>query len=327
MRRRIAVVLLALALMAMSACGGSGGVKVSNTTSAAAANGLTAGNWVLAATSQDKIQSGSLQNTSLLGSLAPSGEAVSGMVRASAGCLVSFANPIPENGIQYVPVSVSGSITGGNIVLTLQDEPTPANGNTQVTTTITGTISNGTNINGTYTSTGNQNSQYGTSFQLCNGDYGTVWGTLVPPVTGTWNATWPNYGYTVTGNSIPTCNGGQDCTTLVNPIADTVTVSATLDQENAAPDGSFPLSGTLTVQGLACTITEGAIDDTQSYIYGDTFLIVANATDGSGTSIRLGSGHLPNPNTAIAIQFGNPALTGTACNNNYVTGGTLTKSY
>ncbi len=283
MRRVVEIVLAAAALLAMSACGS--GVQVSGGDPLPATQGPTAGNWFMVATSQTFTEGGTAISTNLGGPLAATGNVVNGMLAPSIGCLVTYE--LNNQGIAVpTPVPFVGSLNGN--AMSLANSPS-VNG---AVTTITGTLINGSLLNGTYRSQGGPASQYG-NHELCDGDYGTVYGTLVPPITGSWSGTLTNW------------DNGPDVLTP-GPTGDTVGITASLVQGSTpAADGSFPLSGSVALQindtsglDLSCYGSGGEIDSTQSSILGNSVTIVAN---NNGNVLTLKTAYLPNPNTAIQI--------------------------
>lgn len=338
MRRLMVVVFVAAVLTGMSGCGGGGSVTLSGgqTSATGGTQGLTAGNWLLTAVSQVPDQNGNNRPYTYIRGALPSANSVAATLRPSAGCLTTYT----ISGFFPDPVPFSGSISGNSITLTSAS----VNG---AVTTITGTIANGTNITGTYTSVGGPNSYvFGNS--LCNGDQGTIYGTLVPAITGTWtastsSASGPLANYApdpIHGGQGPTyCGGNLDPATCgPNPAADTISVTASVLQATTAnSDGSFPLSGTVTLQAsttsgnaLSCYTSGGTIDSTNSYIQGDSVNIVVNA---NGPTVQL-SGNLANPSTAIQMgarlgsgTLGLMSLSSTACTSSqFVAYGILKKS-
>lgn len=195
MRQLITVVLAAALLTVMSACGGGGGVTLSGGQTATGGTGnLTAGNWMLTATSQVPDSSGNIDYVYLRGAVATSGNAVAATFRPDSGCLLSFdVSPFGD------PVGFSGSVTDGNITLT----SAMVNGSTA---TMTGSLINGTTISGSYSSLGGANSHYASN-GLCNGNLGTLSGVYIAPVNSTWAGVLANY----SGYFGITCGGGNSC--------------------------------------------------------------------------------------------------------------------
>jgi hypothetical protein len=311
MRRVVEIVLAAVALLAMSSC--SSGIQVSGGDPVPASQGLTGGNWFLVATSQAFSQGGNTFTTNLGGPLAATGNAVNGMLAPSIGCLVTFE--VNNLGVGApAPVSFVGSMNGN--AMSLANSPS-VNG---AVTTITGTLINGSLLNGTYSSQGGPALQFN-NHELCNGDYGTVYGTLVPPITGSWSGKLTNL--------------DNDPNNLTQgPSGDTVSVTASLVQGEAQA-GSFPLSGSIELQinntsglDLSCYGAGDSfeIDGTQSSILGDAVTIIANDTTNNGNVLTLNA-YLANPNTAI--QIGAPItpviLTSSACSSYIYSQGILNK--
>lgn len=284
MRRVVEIVLAAAALLAMSSCGS--GVQVSGGDPLPATQGLTAGNWFLVATSQVFAEGGNATSTNLGGPLAAAtGSVGNGMLAPSIGCLVTYE--LNNQGIAVsTPVPFVGSLNGN--AMSLANSPS-VNG---AVTTITGTLINGSLLDGNYSSQGGPASQFG-NHELCDGDYGTVYGTFVPPLTGSWSGSLTNVD---NDPNIPT----------PGPTGDTVSITASLVQGSTpSADSSFPLSGSLELQinntsglDLSCYGSGGQIDSTQSSILGNSVTIVAN---NNGNVLTLKTAYLPNPNTAIQI--------------------------
>ena len=188
------------------------------------------------------------------------------------------------------PFSLSGSITGNTVTLT------SASIRSQVMT-ITGAINSATNFDGTYSKPG------GTDTRTCADDSGTVYSTLVPSITGSWSGTLNSYS---TG---------------------AISITATLDQAAAAADGTFPLSGTVTLNNSPC-FTSGTIDSSKSLITGEEVALVATS---GGASLTLNA-VLANPTMATVMQggFGGYVtgynIQGGACGADSGTIGTLNKS-
>ena len=260
MRRIIEVAFLAAALIATSACSGGAGVSISPGGSGAGTQNLVAGNWVLTTQSQILVSATPTQYE-IGGAMSASGNTVSGALSALSGaCLVAFNS----EGL-LAPLSFSGAING-NALTNLVNIPGQApSGAPTAVINISGTVYNGTNIQGSYTMTGGPplDVQNATG---CNGDYGTVYGTLVPPVSGSWAGTLGNYA----SNGLNFTCGGSICQTGAS-VKPGQTLSGYLYDPNANGSatfatGSFSVQlgtgspGTVTVTGTTTT-PHGYIDN------------------------------------------------------------------
>jgi hypothetical protein len=163
--------------------------------------------------------------------------------------------------------------------------------------TITGNINTSANFDGTYSKPG------GSDTRTCADDSGTVYSTLVPSLAGSWSGTLNSY------------SGGS------------IGVTATIDQATAAQDGTFPLSGTVTLNNSPC-FTSGTIDSTKSFVTGEKVALVATS---GGTSFTLDA-VLSNPTLATVMQGGiggyltGYSIQGGACGADNGTLATLNKS-
>lgn len=160
------ILLLAAALIAMSACGSGGASQ-----SAGAAPSLTAGNWLFIENST--AYPGSAQ-AYFRGPLQTSGNSISASLSYSANINYNSGNDCwPASTV----VAFSGTTSGGTADLT------SAATDGQVMT-ITGTVNPGGSFDGTYTKPGGPS-----GVNTCSDDNGTIYGTAVPPLDGNWSGT------------------------------------------------------------------------------------------------------------------------------------------
>jgi hypothetical protein len=278
MTRKITISLLIALLLTTMSCVPGSGVSTSAGTANAPSSTITMGNWLLEGTSE--LQHGSTESAG--GALVSDGSNLSMSASFSGNCF-------------YLPGALSGTMSGSTITLT----SAPEYGRTL---TISGTVYNNTNINGTFKIVGGTNSN-------CNGDYGTIYGVLIPVIAG-------NY----TGNlqEVP-YPPPSDLTTL-----NTVALTLSLSQSNSpSANGSFPLSGSATL-GVPPECTEaypagtnppayclptppysnspcfssGTIDSTQSSIQGSILNLVIDTDTGDTVNITA---QLQNPNLATSM--------------------------
>lgn len=303
MTRLAAILLVVAALIATVACGSSG-VSVSSSKTAAGdkSQALSSGNWVIA--TQSKVNPDLV--TDLGGSFTGSGTSASAALLSSSLCTQNWV-PAPPPLYEIATATSFSSVSASAVTpctpngtdnFFLQSAAgTKIDGTPTATMCISATLNNGSNLTGSYVLTGG-----GTA---CDGDKGGVYGTLVPPLTGTW-----------TGNLNNIANNGT------GPTGDVVAFSASLQQSATAnPDGTSPLSGTITLQVTAIDPTNqqalatyytagGQIDSTQSFVRGDSVTIV---TIGATLSFQ---GTIANP--ALAQQIQNLSLTPGAYNSDPV---------
>jgi hypothetical protein len=269
----------------MSSCGGGNGVSNGGPNAGSDPQGITAGNWILLGTSQIHYNSSEAAG----GSLTSAGSTVSMIANANGACF-------------YLPMVFSGPMNGNSITLT----STSAQGKTME---VTGTVYNGTNIGGTYQITGGPAN--------CNGDTGTVYGTLIPSISGTWGGNLQELPY-------PPPN---DLSTL-----NTVTLDLSVTQaDSPSANGSFPLSGLATLgvppectspkppaycsvppppgSNSPCFAT-GTIDPILSSVQGDVVTMVVDADSGATVNITA---QLINPNTAVTMSIISYQVSGGLC--------------
>jgi len=116
------------------------------------------------------------------------------------------------------------------------------------------------------------------------GDYGTITAVLVSPATGNW---------TGTVTSVPTNSAA----------------TASFSQASPNADGFSPLSGTLTMSGLSCSIS-GTLAKEQSWVLGNLVQGVANLTDGSTLAFN---GFITNASTSANQMTVNFSISGGVC--------------
>ena len=225
-------------LLLFTACGGgdsSGGTNPNNTQ-------LTSGNWGIEATSQVLPSNGTAY---IGGNINHSGTSITGVMHIFNSSCFDFGTNI----------YFSGTSNGNSINFT----SAPMDG--QVVS-VTATASGSKSLSGTYSIAGGCSA----------GDHGTISGTFVPSISGTWKAT-----ETV---------GSQTLTTTA-----TVTQQATADQW-----GTFPLSGSITFAGPTTCFTGGTINVVNSFIAGDLVAVLGDMTvPGGGSGQLYYVGFLNNP--------------------------------
>lgn len=163
--------------------------------------------------------------------------------------------------------------TGGSLVLTSAPVRSQV-----ITVTADGS---GSSFTGSYSITGG----------CAGGDHGAITATFVPPVSGTWIASFAS------GST-------------------TTTITATLLQASVADiNGRFPLTGTLAFSGSPCStggtvIYPSALGDVSS-VSGNSVSVVATTNDiGGGSGSLAFTGTLPNPSTATYATGGYVVLSG-----------------
>jgi hypothetical protein len=145
---------LVLAVTFLAGCGGN---PSSNDSGGGSTPRLTSGNWSLSAKSS--VVPGT--TVYLGGSLNQAGSAVSGNLHVVGSDCYDLT----------VPISVTGSLNGTRLTIT------SASSNGQVITA--NLVSSGKSVSGTYSILGG----------CAGGDKGSVSGTWVPPISGTWAGT------------------------------------------------------------------------------------------------------------------------------------------
>jgi hypothetical protein len=149
------ILILAAALMAMSACGSGNSASQNN----GAPLSLTPGNWLF------------IENSTAHPDF-PAPSYFRGPLQTSSDSVTANFN-VSGNACFPAPISLSGDTSSG--VLNLTSAPD----NNQVMT-ITATLNPGSNFDGTY-------SKPGGGPPSCSNDTGTVYGTYVPPIDGNWS--------------------------------------------------------------------------------------------------------------------------------------------
>lgn len=236
--RRMVLICAALLCGFQAGCGGSSSSTPVN---------LQSGNWSVAASSAVTL-AGSFV---IGGSLTQTGNTISGVVHIPASkCF---------NGNQ--DVAVTGSVTGQKITLSYAATP-------DQTINVDATAGSATTISGTYSVAGTG---------CAAGDHGTINGTLVPPVTGTWLGAY---------------------TSSVTP-GTAINVTATLTQSPTADaHGFFSVTGTVTATGTPC-FTSGTIS--ASLISGGSVQFNAAGTEQPTPSVISISGIMNDPATATFV--------------------------
>lgn len=265
MRQLAAVLSLATAMIAISGCGGGG-----TTTTLPQSLALNSGNWLFYVNSSTSATSSYPQNTPLRGAMSTSGSTITANLQVNDG--VSTPNCFPN------PLVLSGSTSGDAVALT----PTPNNS----ALAIAASIEPGSILLGTYSCTSHGG----------GADNGTVYGTNVPSLSGSWSGSL----YSVT--IVPGVGPRYSSMPLTASIS-----QAAKSSSNDFPAGSFALSGTVTLTSSACFSSGSAsltIDPTQSYITGEQVFIFAASADGN-TTFNWGSDgntvSLDNPTTATSM--------------------------
>src|SRR5512146_2378731 len=204
---------------------------------------LTSGNWTFYPTTVD-----STQPVLFSASLTQTGSTVSGIAYVVLSDCVSLFNGVP----------VTGSISGNSLTL---------NAGTTVIVKITGTISNSKSVTGTYSVSG-----------ACDyGAHGTIAGTYVPLLTGTWKAT-----------------------EVINGTSVAITMKLT-QQAAANSEGYFPLSGTVEYVGSPCVVS--ASINPQSLVLGGLVGIFVDTSEvGGGNGQIIYGGVLDDPATAASYK-------------------------
>jgi hypothetical protein len=282
--------------MSLSACGG-GGYSVSGVPKPAATPALTAGNWSLQAIPNSS--SSGVTPTDYSGPLSVSGSTVSVTTLPNGNCF-----PVGT------PIVISGQTSGSSITLASQPSTT-----TGFALTIAGTNNNGTNIGGTFQIAG------GTNSSSCIASVGTVYGTLVPPLNGSWSGTVTENAYGQTG----------DPTAPADYVPNIAGITLALTQASAPQTYqlgggvtkiAFPLSGTVTWTNSQC-FGSGTIDPTQSFVLGGVVQISVINAAGAYPTYAIGN-PLGDPSTATRFVFNLDQGTG-ACAA-YSINGSVTKS-
>lgn len=125
---------------------------------------------------------------------------------------------------------------------------------------------------------------YSIASGCAGGDYGTITAVLIPPVTANWTGT-------ITSS----------------PINSAATASFSQGFPNS--DGFSPLSGTLALSGLPCSIS-GTLATEQSWILGNIVQAVVNLSDGSVLALN---GFITNPSTSANQMTVNFSISGGNC--------------
>lgn len=238
-----------------SSCGGGSSSSVPQ-------GSLTNGNWYLTATSAVAPA----DNLTIDASLGQDSNGIAIDMHIDNSACFDFANDL---------VTLTGAFTGTGGSLTLTSAPVRSQ---VITVTADGS---GNSFTGSYSITGG----------CAGGDHGTIMATFVPPVSGTWTASFAS---------------GSTTTTIV----------ATLAQASVSNiNGRFPLTGTLVFSGSPCStggtvIYPSALGDVSS-VSGNSVSVVATTNDiGGGQGSLAFTGTLPNPSTATTVTGGYVVLSG-----------------
>jgi hypothetical protein len=277
LKQPLKLALLAALIVAISGC--SGGSKSSPAPNAPS---IASGNWYIVETGTSTTTDGT--NTPYSNTLRGS------FSSSSSGLTGTFAT-----GNNQALQALSGSIADGAVSLSsapdFLGQVYAIDANIQV---------NGTLI-GTYNLENGYNGQIST---------GTVYGTNVPSLSGTWTGTMPaSASFNATGVSANLVQATTAATSPASSFPGTAYV--------------FPLSGTLTLTNASCfssgsfTLT---IDPTASYVNGDQIAISAIYAPGEVGFTWTGS--LLNPNQATIMTNGTFYISGPHCSS--ITGSSTT---
>jgi hypothetical protein len=223
-----------------TSCGGGSGPGNPEVT-------ITGGNWSFSSTSANPTA----QFVFFGGSLQQSGKAISGVLTIGfPACLTPLAT-----------FNVAGEVSGSSFTL----KSNAADGGVL---TIKGTVSGPKSLLATFSVAGG----------CADGEQGSVMGTYVPPLTGTWKAT-------------EDVAGSQ------------VTITLTLTQSSTvSPQGFFSISGTAQYEGSPCELS-GTVDPLISLVSGSLVGIMVNTSEAGGNSGQvLYGGMLQDPQTATSFQ-------------------------
>jgi len=275
MKQLASILLLAIALIAISGCAGERTPVVADPST------LKSGNWLVIVNSITSTSDLYPQNRHFRGTIEATSNAASADLALSGE---QSANCFPDR------LVLSGSISGNTVTLT----PVPNDSDL----TITATVKPGGILLGTYKCTS----------QGAGADNGTVYATNIPFISGVWSGTLPES----VSQWVPSPSGGGTISTTNYTIgvAATIVQSSTPAPSNSShiPPYSFALAGSVILTNSACfnsgfsTLT---IDPTQSYINGEQVFISAASADGTegftwGTSQRPIS--LDDPTTAASMN-------------------------
>lgn len=254
---------------------------------------LTSGNWLLLEDSVLGIDGVHPKNVRL-GGLLTAGSGLSAIVVPTG----STSNPcFPLQSPVPAPIVFSGTSSGNTLDLAQAQQQDGSK------MTITASINPGNNFVGTYTESGIQ----GTTTN-CQPDTGTIYGTLVPPLSGNWTGTLPAQAGTINTPSIDQTD-----------VAASLVQVATLSEDVNAPAtiGTFPLSGSVVLNNpcLPSGTVTLAVDSAKSYVKGDVLTISARSSDQTISFITVTPASLSDPTTATVINFGGNSVvvSGGAC--------------
>jgi len=288
MKAMAAVVAMGALAAALSGCSNSKSVTTVQS------GALTSGNWILLPRSNGNLldTDGHLRGLATISDSSVSMQ----MQMTAAGMQTEMCIP------QGNPIVLTGSVSGSSLQLNWASGPQGAQQNVAATAS----INPDSTVLGTYTASG-----------PCT-DVGSIYGTLVPPITGSWS-------------------GAPAGTDLLSGKSQDATVTASITQAtapssgNSGPAEALPLSGTVTVASAACTNSASVqltIDPTQSYITGEEVAIIAISAD-QQTQLNWFAA-LTDPTAANAMIYSafygnNPTLQSPSCNLNFSTAASLSK--
>lgn len=274
---------LALGMVAISGCGGNANIAAPVNTPV-----LGSGNWLMYVNSANvPLQGNDLYpvNVPLRGSLAISGGTLAATLITNSGV---GANCFPS------PLAFTGTVSGSAVSLT----PAPA----EASLAIAATSQPVSIILGTYTC----------SSKSLGADTGSVFGTYVPSLTGTWTG------------SLADSNTFKPAPATA--VTTSITQAAAASPIGSVRPGSYPLSGTIAMQNSSCIASGSAtlnLDATQSYVTGE-IVVISAATADNATSLQWAA-TLDDPTAATSMtRSTNARLSGT-CNITFATGAQLKK--
>lgn len=274
MKRRVLVLCLVTVLMGIPGCAGLG-----NSSSPPLTATLAAGNWLFFVDSSF-FTLPHLRNVPLRGALTTTGNTVTANLVTSS---VIGAPCFSESLI------LSGSTSGNTVTLAppvpVTKPPTPPDTSDL---SITTTLQPASILLGTYTCTSVK----------AGLDSGTVYGTYIPPVSGTWTGTVP--GVASNSNALPPPPTAMSASFLQS------TTPVGTNNPIAIPQ-AFGLSGTVTLINPTCFPTGPAvltIDQTQSYITGEHLVVYARSTDLLTSFSYVGGLDDPTAATTASLQSG-----------------------
>jgi hypothetical protein len=244
----MAAALLSL-LLILSSCGGSGSSTGGDNPPPPTQPQLSSGNWSLHSSSQV----GPVGTVYIGGNLDHSGTSITGVMHIANSSCFDVATDVP----------FTGTSNGSNVTLA------SASISGQVIS-VTGTIINSKSMTGTYTITGG----------CAAGDRGSITGTFVPSISGTWKAT--------------EAVGAQ-----------TLTTTAVITQRSTpAAIGVFPLTGSISFSGATASgCFSGGTLDALSFIAGDIVAVLGNMDgQGGGTGQLIYVGFIDNPAAPTKIE-------------------------